>query len=217
MFPVSKGDTVFHSVLQRCSKLQSPISQKRTGAMKNICQNLLIYTQQCSCHSPLQEEAVCVCLDTQWCLSLGCPMDRSPHKNPGVGCRTLFQRIFPAQGSNPGSLESPALAGRFLSTSATWGALQEETRLPKVSPWSTQLTVLTKVWQVSVKEESVKRFKIKSAGSPMSDDNSLDVQMMGYLLCLNTKNFLFLPHILVSNHCNFLAGETEVLFRITLL
>ena len=104
MFPVSKGDTVFHSVLQRCSKLQSPISQKRTGAMKNICQNLLIYTQQCSCHSPLQEEAVCVCLDTQWCLSLGCPTDRSPHKNTGVGCRALFQRIFPAQGSNPGLL-----------------------------------------------------------------------------------------------------------------
>ena len=51
----------------------------------------------------------------------------------------------------------------------------------------------------------------------MSDDNSSDVQMMGHLLCLNTNNFLFLPPILVSNHCNFLAGETEVLFRIPLL
>ena len=52
----------------------------------------------------------------------------SPGKNTEVGCKALLQGIFPTQGSNPGllhyrtepvSLMSPALAGRFFTTSIT--------------------------------------------------------------------------------------------------
>ena len=36
---------------------------------------------------------------------LPCPWDwNSPGKNPGVGCHTLLQGIFPTQGSNPSLL-----------------------------------------------------------------------------------------------------------------
>ena len=52
-----------------------------------------------------------------------CPWD-SPGKNTGVGCHTLIQGIFLTQGSNLHLLHalSPALAGRFFTTSATWEA-----------------------------------------------------------------------------------------------
>ena len=50
-----------------------------------------------------------------------CPWDSSG-KNTRVGCHALLQEIFPIQGLNPGSLSSPALAGRFFTTSATWKA-----------------------------------------------------------------------------------------------
>ena len=61
----------------------------------------------------------------QSCPTLCNPMDcspagsclwNSPGKNTGVGCHVL-QGIFPTQGS---SLASPALAGRFFTTNATW-------------------------------------------------------------------------------------------------
>ena len=41
-------------------------------------------------------------------------------KNTGVGCHAFLQGIFPAQGSNPGLLRL-LIAGRFFTTSATWG------------------------------------------------------------------------------------------------
>ena len=49
-----------------------------------------------------------------------CPRD-SLGKNTGVGCDTLLQGIFLTQGSNLylSSLMSPAMAGRFFTTSAT--------------------------------------------------------------------------------------------------
>ena len=43
----------------------------------------------------------------------------SQGKNTGVGCHFLLKEIFPTQGSNPGVLEAPALAGRFFAASAT--------------------------------------------------------------------------------------------------
>ena len=43
-------------------------------------------------------------------------------KNTGVGCHALLQETFPTQGSNFTSLPSPALAGGFFTTSATWEA-----------------------------------------------------------------------------------------------
>ena len=66
----------------------------------------------------------------QRCLTLRDPMDCSlpnfsvhgdfPDKNTGVGCHAFLQGIFPAQGSNPGLLRL-LIAGRFFTTSATWG------------------------------------------------------------------------------------------------
>ena len=44
----------------------------------------------------------------------------SPGKNTGVGCHFLFQGIFLTQESNPCLLMSPALAGGFFTTCATW-------------------------------------------------------------------------------------------------
>ena len=45
-------------------------------------------------------------------------------KNTGVGYHALLQGIFPTQGSNLHLLTSPASAGRFFTTSATWEAPQ---------------------------------------------------------------------------------------------
>ena len=58
---------------------------------------------------------------TPWTIAprLLCPWD-SPCKNTGVGCHALLQGIFLTQGSNLHLLTSPALAGRFFTTSATW-------------------------------------------------------------------------------------------------
>ena len=47
-----------------------------------------------------------------------CPWD-SPDKNTGMDCHALLQGIFLTQGSNH-HLMSPALAGKFFTTSATW-------------------------------------------------------------------------------------------------
>ena len=47
---------------------------------------------------------------------MDCPWD-SPSKNTGVSCHALLQGIEPAP------LMSPALAGRFFTTSATWEVL----------------------------------------------------------------------------------------------
>ena len=49
-----------------------------------------------------------------------CPWD-SPSRNTGEGCHSLLQGIVPTQGSNL-CLTSPALAGGFFTTSATWEA-----------------------------------------------------------------------------------------------
>ena len=39
------------------------------------------------------------------------------------GCHFLFQGILPTQGPNPSCLLSPALAGGFFTSSASWEAL----------------------------------------------------------------------------------------------
>ena len=48
----------------------------------------------------------------------------SPGKNTGVGCHALLQGIFLTQGLNSTFLASPALAGGFFTTNATWEAHQ---------------------------------------------------------------------------------------------
>ena len=73
---------------------------------------------------------ICVCMlshfshvwffVTLWTIAHQAPMSMdSPGKNTEVGYCALLQRIFPTQGLNP-LLLSPALAGRFFTTSITW-------------------------------------------------------------------------------------------------
>ena len=65
-----------------------------------------------------------------------------PGKNIAVGCHALLQGIFPTQGSNPG-LMSPALVGRFFTTSATWKAPPIGKRALLTAPLENQLCVET--------------------------------------------------------------------------
>ena len=51
-----------------------------------------------------------------------CPCN-SPGKNTGVGFYFLLQGNLPSPGNEPTSLVSPALVGRFFSSSAIWEAL----------------------------------------------------------------------------------------------
>ena len=48
-----------------------------------------------------------------------CPWDSSG-KNTEVGCHALLEGNLPDPGIQPVSLTSPALAGRFITTSAIW-------------------------------------------------------------------------------------------------
>ena len=67
---------------------------------------------------------------TPWTVQpsrLLCPWD-SPGKNTGVGCHALLQGIFPTQGLNL-CLTSPALAGEFFTTCATWEVQQQHARM----------------------------------------------------------------------------------------
>ena len=50
----------------------------------------------------------------------------------GVGCRGLLRGNLPDPGIEPTLLKSPALAGEFLSTSATWEA---QTTIPLFKKW----------------------------------------------------------------------------------
>ena len=50
-----------------------------------------------------------------------CPWD-SPGKNTGVGSHAIPEGNLPELGIEPVSLMSPALAGRFFTTSITWEA-----------------------------------------------------------------------------------------------
>ena len=75
---------------------------------------------------------VCVCSVASDVSDSLQPMDSSlpgssahgdfPGKNTGVGYRALLQGIFLTRGLNPCLFMSPALAGRFFATSATWEA-----------------------------------------------------------------------------------------------
>jgi len=78
---------------------------------------------------PHESYQVCVCkpsclsrvrlFATLWTVAVqvALPWD-SPGRSTRLGCQALFQVIFPTQGLNP--LISPALAGWFFTTSATW-------------------------------------------------------------------------------------------------
>ena len=59
---------------------------------------------------------------TPWTIaSFLCPWN-SPDKNTRAGCHALLQGNLPDPGIKPVSVTSPALAGVFFTTSATWEA-----------------------------------------------------------------------------------------------
>ena len=78
-----------------------------------------------------------------WLFRSGNPMDcgrpnssvhgDSPGMNTGVGSHFLLQGIFLTQGSNLCLLTSPALAGRFFTTTATWETLNFHPHLQRVT------------------------------------------------------------------------------------
>ena len=63
---------------------------------------------------------------------LFCPWD-SPGKSTGVGCHALLQGIFWTQASNLHLIMSPALTGRFFTTSANWEVLNMLQIYPVIS------------------------------------------------------------------------------------
>ena len=76
---------------------------------------------QCFHAKLLQLFQLCATLWTVACqvpLSMG--FSRQEYRE--VGCHALLQGTFLTQGSNPMSLMSPALAGRFFTTCTTWEA-----------------------------------------------------------------------------------------------
>ena len=72
---------------------------------------------------------------------LFCPWDSSG-KNTGVGFHALLQKIFLTQELSPLLLQSPALAGGFFITSATWeahwktGDREVETKIGTNNTWT---------------------------------------------------------------------------------
>ena len=62
----------------------------------------------------------------------------SPGKNTGVGCHSLFQGDLPDPGIELTSLMSPALAGRFFTTSVTWEAPELPLRAFNLPVWFTE-------------------------------------------------------------------------------
>ena len=74
----------------------------------------------------------CNCVLTQLCLTLHNPMGTAAHQAPlsmgfprkeyWSGLPFPFSADLPDLGTKPGSLTSPALAGGFFTTSATWEA-----------------------------------------------------------------------------------------------
>ena len=96
--------------------------------MLNIANNQRKANQNYSEVSPYTDQNAksSVVSDTLWPHGLWparflCPLN-FPDRNTGVGCHFLLQGIFPRPGIEPWSLTSPALAGRFFTTSTTWEA-----------------------------------------------------------------------------------------------
>ena len=56
-----------------------------------------------------------------------CPWN-IPGKNTGVGFHFLLQGIFLTQGLNPHLFESPAVAGRFSTTSTHWACIGSDSK-----------------------------------------------------------------------------------------
>ena len=64
--------------------------------------------------------------ETLWTVARQAPLPwDSPGKNSRVGCHSHLQGNLPSPAIQPLSLMSPALAGRFFTTSTTWECLAD--------------------------------------------------------------------------------------------
>ena len=86
---------------------------------------------------------LCLALcDPMACSLPGCSVHGdSPGKNTGVGGHALFQGNRPNPGIEPAPFASPALAGGFFTTRATWVTLAKVTQISSVKQITFQLSV----------------------------------------------------------------------------
>ena len=91
---VNAGTFMGRSLRATDAKLGSPMCLKLVNCRYNKCASHSLLTRKVEVNV------------TQSCLTLCDPMDYTLHgilgQNTGVGSRSLLQRIFPTQGSNPG-------------------------------------------------------------------------------------------------------------------
>ena len=74
----------------------------------------------------------------------------SPGRNTGVGCHAFLQGNRPNPGIEPVSLTSPALAGGFFTTGATWEAPLTPENLPVLEMGVTRVVFRwDRVWVIS--------------------------------------------------------------------
>ena len=69
---------------------------------------------------PEMLDVLCTDFATLYTVACQAPLSDSPGINTGAGCHALLQGIFLNSGIKPTLLTSPALAGRFLTTSTMW-------------------------------------------------------------------------------------------------
>ena len=87
-----------------------------------------------------------------------CPWN-SPGKNTGVGCHSLLQGLFPAQGSNPGLLYCRQIFYHLSHWGSHWGS----------SEYNATLTLLLGEWvQMSYNTETIPKFYLGGLNNPLS-------------------------------------------------
>ena len=108
-------------------------------------------TKQASPQLPLLSFVECyvrgLCMFYFDLLPLGRPvcmcaksLQSCPLKSPRVGCHFFLQGDLPQPGIEPVNLKSPALAGRFFTTSSHLGCTREARRCPNLPELSAKFT-----------------------------------------------------------------------------
>ena len=129
--PTKEG---FYSALKQC---QWFIFSSFFIFLNERCWLVLTDATKSKVHTTNMDSSAYVCLAAQLCPTFCSPMDcslpgpslhgDSPGKNPGVGCHSLLQGIFPTQGLNPGLPHCRRILHQLShqgnSTILEWGSL----------------------------------------------------------------------------------------------